>query len=52
MRQVARGFAIERPLARGICVYMQGLPTVGALTDPEGKLPGWQDAPVFRATAI
>ncbi len=26
-------------------IYPQGLPTVGALTDPEGKLPGWQQAP-------
>src|SRR5262249_54094918 len=25
-------------------VYMQGLPTPGKLTDPEGKRPGWQQA--------
>jgi polyhydroxybutyrate depolymerase len=25
-----------------IVVYMQGIPTPGRLTDPEGKLPGWQ----------
>ena len=42
MRQVARGFAIERQWPEAICVYMQGLPTPGAITDPEGKKNGWQ----------
>ena len=44
-RQVARGFAIERHWPEAIVVYMQGLNTPGKLTDPEGKLPGWQSAP-------
>ncbi len=43
-RQVARGFAIERHWPEAIVVYMQGLNTPGKLTDPEGKLPGWQSA--------
>lgn len=42
MRQVARSFAIEKEWPEAICVYMQGLPTPGQLTDSEGKLPGWQ----------
>jgi len=42
MRQVERSFAIEKEWPEAICVYMQGLPTVGALTDPEGKKAGWQ----------
>ena len=42
MRQAARSFAIERCWPEAIVVYMQGLKTPGALTDPEGKLPGWQ----------
>lgn len=41
-RQVARGFAMNREWPDAISVYMQGLPTPGAITDPEGKLPGWQ----------
>ena len=43
-RQVARGFAIERQWPDAIVVYMQGLNTPGQLTDPQGKLPGWQAA--------
>ena len=43
-RQVARGFAIERHWPEAIVVYMQGLNTPGKLTDPEGKLPGWQSS--------
>ena len=26
-------------------MYPQGLPTAGQITDPEGRLPGWQHAP-------
>jgi len=44
-RQVARSFAIERHWQEAIVVYMQGLNTPGRLTDPQGKLPGWQSAP-------
>lgn len=42
MRQAARSFAIERQWPEAICIYMQGLPTPGAITDPEGDKPGWQ----------
>jgi len=42
MRQAARSFGIEKHWPEAICVYMQGLPTVGLLTDPEGKKAGWQ----------
>ena len=43
-RQVARGFAVERHWPEAVVVYMQGLNTPGKLTDPEGKLAGWQSA--------
>ncbi len=42
MRQAARSFGIERVWPEAICVYMQGLPTPGALTDPKGEKSGWQ----------
>lgn len=41
-RQVARSFHIEREWPEAIVVYMQGLNTVGQLTDPQGTLAGWQ----------
>lgn len=44
MGYVAKGWAIHRRWPEAICVYMQGLPTPGKLTDPEGKKPGWQSA--------
>jgi polyhydroxybutyrate depolymerase len=40
--QAARSFGIHRIWPEAIVVYMQGLPTPGKLTDPEGKKPGWQ----------
>ena len=43
-RQVARSFHIEREWPEAIVVYMQGLPTVGQLTDPQGTRNGWQAA--------
>ena len=43
-RQVAWEFAIERYWPEAIVVYMQGLPTRGQLTDPQGTQPGWQAA--------
>lgn len=43
MRQAARSFAMDREWPEAISIYMQGLPTPGALTDPDGKLPGWQN---------
>lgn len=41
-RQVERSFHLEREWPEAIVVYMQGLNTPGPLTDPQGKLPGWQ----------
>jgi len=43
-RQAARSFGLERHWPEAIVVYMQGLNTPGLLTDPQGKLPGWQAA--------
>jgi polyhydroxybutyrate depolymerase len=42
MKAAANNFAYHRHWPGAICVYMQGLPTPGKLTDPEGKRPGWQ----------
>jgi polyhydroxybutyrate depolymerase len=39
---VARSIEIWRGWPEAISVYMQGLKTPGQLTDPAGKLPGWQ----------
>jgi polyhydroxybutyrate depolymerase len=44
MRGAAAGMAYHRLWPEAIAVYMQGLNTPGALTDPEGKRPGWQKA--------
>lgn len=43
--QAARSFLMETEWPEAICVYMQGLPTPGQITDPEGKRAGWQAAP-------
>ncbi len=43
-RQVARSFALNREWPEAISIYMQGLPTPGQLTDPQGVQPGWQAA--------
>ncbi len=43
-RQASRSFQIHTQWPEAIVVYMQGLPTPGQLTDPEGKKPGWQKA--------
>ena len=42
MRQAARSQPVHELWPEAIVVFMQGLPTPGALTDPEGKRPGWQ----------
>lgn len=44
-RNVARTFHFQELWPEAIVVYMQGVPTPGRLTDPEGKLPGWQHNP-------
>ena len=41
-RNAARTFGYQNLWGEVIVVYMQGLPTPGAITDPTGKLPGWQ----------
>jgi polyhydroxybutyrate depolymerase len=41
-RYAAAQFAYHKHWPEAIVVYMQGLNTPGALTDPEGKRPGWQ----------
>ncbi len=43
-RNAARTFAFQQHWPEAIVVYMQGVPTPGALTDPEGKRNGWQHA--------
>lgn len=42
MKNAARSFRIHEHWPEAIVVYMQGLPTPGQITDPEGKKPGWQ----------
>ncbi len=41
-RNAARSFGFQRIWPEALVVYMQGLPTPGPLTDPEGKRNGWQ----------
>jgi polyhydroxybutyrate depolymerase len=41
----ARSFRLHQAWPEALAIYPQGLPTVGALTDPEGRLPGWQQTP-------
>jgi polyhydroxybutyrate depolymerase len=45
MRHMARNFPCHTLWPEALVVYMQGLPTPGRLTDPEGKKAGWQYAP-------
>ena len=42
MVQASRSFPLHQFWPDAIVVYPQGLPTPGALTDLEGKRPGWQ----------
>jgi len=42
MQHAARIFSLHTEWPEAVCIYMQGLPTVGRLTDPEGKKSGWQ----------
>lgn len=42
VRNAARTFRFQDLWPEAVVVYMQGLPTPGKLTDPEGKKPGWQ----------
>ncbi|MBV8882195.1 MAG: prolyl oligopeptidase family serine peptidase [Planctomycetaceae bacterium] len=43
--QASRSFRIHEEWPEAVVVYLQGLPTPGRLTDPEGKKAGWQAAP-------
>lgn len=45
MRNASRAFNMHEQIPQAISVYMQGLPTKGQLTDPEGKKNGWQRTP-------
>jgi polyhydroxybutyrate depolymerase len=38
----ARTFRIHEAWPEAVVMYPQGLPTVGVVVDPEGRLPGWQ----------
>ena len=42
MRNAANSFRYHELWPEAMVVYMQGLPTPGKLTDPEGKKAGWQ----------
>jgi len=42
MHNAANTFKYEKLWPEAIVVYLQGLPTPGRLTDPEGKKAGWQ----------
>jgi polyhydroxybutyrate depolymerase len=41
----ARRFRIHELWPEAVVVYMQGIPGVRGITDPDGKLNGWQKAP-------
>lgn len=45
MQYMYRSRGFEKLWPEAIVIYPQGLNTAGQLTDPEGKLPGWQKAP-------
>ena len=45
MQNAARSFRIHEIWPEAAVVYMQGLPTPGQLTDPEGKRNGWNAKP-------
>lgn len=45
MNSARRSFGIEEVWPEAVVVYLQGLPTPGQLTDPEGKKNGWQQGP-------
>lgn len=45
MQNAARSFRIHELWPEAAVVYMQGLPTAGQLTDPEGRRSGWNAEP-------
>ena len=48
MRHMARSFPLHTLWPEALVVYMQGLPTPGRLTDPEGKKSGWQNVSGYQ----
>ncbi len=44
-RHAARTHRFQEAWPEAVVVYMQGLPTPGKLTDPDGKRAGWQTGP-------
>lgn len=42
MKQASRSFAYHEVWPEALVVTMQGLPTPGAITDPDGQRAGWQ----------
>lgn len=44
MQHAARSWGLHEAWPEAVVVYLQGLPTPGRLSDPEGKKPGWQHA--------
>jgi polyhydroxybutyrate depolymerase len=42
MNQAARSFRLHDEWPEAVVVYMQGVPTPGHITDPEGRRNGWQ----------
>ncbi|MBC8063593.1 MAG: prolyl oligopeptidase family serine peptidase [Chlorobia bacterium] len=42
MRNAARSFQMHELWPEAVVVYLQGLPTVGRLSDPKGEKNGWQ----------
>lgn len=45
MNNAARQYHFQALWPEAMVIYPQGLNTVGKLTDPEGKKPGWQSTP-------
>ena len=45
MRQAAASYPVHQLWPEAIVVYLQGLPTAGRLTDPQGRENGWQAGP-------
>src|SRR5262245_32495941 len=43
-QQASRSMAMHEQWPEAVVVYLQGLPTPGRLTDPEGRRNGWQAA--------
>src|SRR5688500_17503623 len=42
MQNAARSFKLHDLWPEAVVVYLQGVPTPGRLTDPDGKRTGWQ----------